>query len=251
MPEHIQPDDWFAGLDFATDVYTGKDGAAVRNARHAGASPEADLLDRRTVPATDDAYRRQLEAVFGPREDLVIGRLASHAEAQRLVRTWSGRGARGQGERLFEIMSGAVGDVFGFTPAPLSWSPGLPADNAIGLFLRGAGWERVVLSIRLLHGPPLAFLDTVIHEQTHRLQHALTSQLNTPMRPLEPLERGLVLYWLRKEPDRKRDYARAQAERDSRRRMQIYRAIPIEHHAYTTAERTVRGAFPGLIPPPT
>ena len=243
MPDDIGPNDWFSGLDFATDVYTARDGADVRGTRRAGASPEADMLDRRTVPADDAAYRRQLGAVFGPREDLVIGRLAAHAEIQRLVRGWKDRGAKPEAERLFGLISGVVGDVLGFTPAPLSWSPGLPADNAIGLFLRGAGWERVVLSIRLLQGPPRAFLETVVHEQTHRLQHALTSQLNTPMRPLDPLERGLVLYWLRKEPDRKRDYARSNAERDPRAGMQLYRAIPIEHHAYSSAERVVAEAF--------
>lgn len=245
----MRPDDWFAGLDFATDVYSGRGGATVRNTRRGGASPEADLLDRGTVPDSDDAYRRQLAAVFGPREDRVIRRLLACDEAQRLACAWKGRGTKPQGERLFGLLSEAMGEAFGFAPAPLSWSPGLPADNAVGLFLRGAGWERVVLSMRLLAGPPLAFLDAVIHEQTHRLQHALTCQLIRSERPLDPLERGLVLYWLRKEPERKRDYARSGAERDPRRRMEIYRAIPIEHHAYATAEKIVAAAFPELLPP--
>jgi len=245
MQDQIRPDDWFAGLDFGTDVYAARDGGTVRNTRAGGASPEADLLDRQTVPADDAAYRARLTEVFGPREARLADRLAHDAEAQRLAARLAGD--RSAGERLHARVSAAMGEVFGFAPAPLSWSAGLPADNAIGLFLRGAGWERVVISLRLLDRPAL-FVDTIVHEQTHRLQHALTCRLNTPQVPLDPLERGLVLYWLRKEPDRKRDYARAARTRDPRMRMALYQAIPIEFHAYGAASRLLRAAFPGLPP---
>ncbi len=243
MEDEIRPTDWFAGLDFGTDVYEATDGGSVRNTRAAGASPEADQLDRQTVPADDAAYRAQLATVFGTREAILCKRLRENVDARRLARTLDGTAAA---ERLFGVLSRALGELFGFEPAPVIWTPGLPADNAIGLFLRGRGWERVVLSLRLLERPA-EFVDTVIHEQTHRLQHALTCRLNTPQIPLHPLERGLVLYWLRKEPERERDYARSARERDSRRRMALYRAIPIEHHAYSMAERVLKDAFPDLV----
>jgi hypothetical protein len=241
MPDDIQPTDWFAGLDFATDTFTGADGASVRSTRRAGAAPEADLLDRQTVPQSDEAYHRQLAAVFEPRETAVRDRLAASAELGSLLGGWSGRGSQRTGDRIFTLVSEAMGEAFGFDPAPLAWSRGLPADNAIGLFLRGAGWEKVVISALLLNRPVREFLDTVVHEQTHRLQHALTCRLNTPRIPLDPQVRGLVLYWLRKEPDRKRDYQVAARMRDPGQRLAFYRKIPIEYHAYGAAERLVNG----------
>jgi len=234
MTDDIQPTDWFAGLDFATDVYDGRKGT-VRATRTAGAAPEADLLDRETVPTDDATYRQRLIEVFGARDDEVARRLAAHPDFRSL--SWDARGLKPGAERLFAIASEIMGDVFGFTPAPLAWSPGYPADNAIGLFLNGPGWEKVVLSIRLLQCPFRMYLETVLHEQTHRLQHALTCQLNTPLRPLPPLERGLVLYWLRHEPERKKGYAAAARERDPRRRLALYRSLPVEHHAYSASER--------------
>ncbi|MBM3274041.1 MAG: hypothetical protein FJZ00_02725 [Candidatus Sericytochromatia bacterium] len=244
MPDEIQPTDWFAGLDFATDTFTGADGASVRSTRRAGAAPEADLLDRQTVPQSEAAYRRQLSDVFGSGEAAVTADLGASPELAGLLKSWPARGSRQTGERIFTLVSEGMGRAFGFTPAHLAWSRGLPADNAIGLFLRGAGWEKVVISALLLNRPVREFLDTVVHEQTHRLQHALTCRLNTPQIPLDPQVRGLVLYWLRKEPDRKRDYQAAARIRDPRERLAFYRSIPIEFHAYGAAERLVHTLLP-------
>lgn len=239
MQDDIQPTDWFSGLDFATDVYSGV-GTDIRSTRRAGASPEADLLDRRTVPADPATYHRRLLEVFGAREEQVAARMVANPQFQALLKTWkrqTGRFPRQQAETVFLLASEAMGDVFGFRPAPLSWSPGLPADNAIGLFLRGAGWEKVILSIRLLEAPAKTFVETVLHEQVHRLQHALTSQLNDPTRSLEPMERGLVLYWLRQEPERQKGYAAAARQSNPAVAKERYRALAVEYHAYSTSER--------------
>lgn len=244
MRDDIQPTDWFSGLDFATDVYSGV-GTDIRSTRQAGASPEADLLDRQTVPADPATYHRRLLEVFGEREEQVAARLASNVQLQALLKAWKpgpGRYPRQQAETIFKLLSDAMGEVFGFRPAPLSWSPGLPADNAIGLFLRGAGWEKVILSIRLLDAPSRTFVETALHEQVHRLQHALTTQLNDPTRPLDPFERGLVLYWLRQEPERQKGYAAAARQSNPAVAKERYRALAVEYHAYSTSER-IAGSF--------
>lgn len=228
------------------ELYNPLDGVDLHSdTLHFSRRPGAPLLVSPGVPDDFEAYKRALLEAFGPLDEALIERLFKEKLLVSAYRSWSPgdpNGNRLLAERSFEIVSRAMGEIYAFKPSPLAFG-NLYRDNAIGLFLYGKGWEKVVLSKKLLTRSYRSVLETMVHEQLHRLQHSLICRLNQTMTaPLPENLHPLVLFWLRDEPNRQAGYQAA--ARNPREARAILRGIAVEYQAYERSEYVLGKLFP-------
>ena len=183
------------------------------------------------APAGFTEYRALLHATFD-REKRRLAEAASADPALLLVcRRWRpGEPAHNRRllEAAFERLSAMMGGIYRFRPASLGHDPAMR-----GHFGRYDYSGVVLVSACLLNEPVGEVVDTLIHEQIHRLQHAMTEALAVPgRRALSPAEVCLARYWEREEPLAQTFYTRALGPED----VEAYRRLGKEYHAFDTAE---------------
>lgn len=111
--------------------------------------------------------------------------LAARLQGDRDVRGLMDRWATLPGKDRFALarrVSAIMGEVYGFAPAPMRLVSDKQADGAYGSFEEKPGpLGRIVLNSKKMmgNGPEVltAFVDTVVHEQTHRYQVHLMDRL--------------------------------------------------------------------------
>ncbi len=241
------PDRYVHSRDQRDDAYNPLDGVDLHSDTLSFSSRQRkNILVPPGVPEDFESYKRLLHRAFDSLDDILVERLFAEKLLVSASRSWNLRDPQGNyliAGKSFEILSKAMGETYFFKPSSLAFGK-LYRDNAIGLFLYGKGWEKVVLSKSLLSRPFKSLLETVVHEQIHRLQHSLTCRLNQAMTdPLPKNLHSLVLYWLRDEPNRKTGYlsaARSSPEESKR----ILRSLAMEYHAYERSEYVIGKIFP-------
>lgn len=218
------------GVDLQTDTF-----------RFSGSRP----VSGPAVPDDFEEYKTKLLRHFAPLDEALVERLFGEKLLVSAYKGWNPKDPRSNlliAQRSFDILARAMGDTYRFAPATLAFGATY-RDNAVGLFLYGKGWEKVVLSKVLLTRPFTSLLEVMVHEQIHRLQHSLICRLNQVLEnPLPKEVHSLVLYWLRDEPNRVKGYE--EARRRPREARAILRRIAIEYHAYERSEYVIRKLFP-------
>lgn len=196
-------------------------------------------FDPGTVPADFEAYRALLHQVMDPAKARLAAALAREPYCRAAFDAWRpGRHRENLNilYAVFEPVSATMGAIYRFRPAPLGYSPGM--GDAIGQYNRQ--YVRIMLSERLLDDPVEELFATIIHEQTHKLQHEMALRLDFASTfPLSLSERSLVYYWEREEGRLRHYYTRAWNDIKEGRGDAAYRRIGKEYHAFDTEETVV------------
>lgn len=182
-------------------------------------------------PDTFEAYRALLHQVFDPAKHR-LARAAAHEpalfDAFRRWRPGEREANLGLLHPVYDRLSALMGDIYGFRPARLGHGSDMRGN--LGLY----DHQGVVrIAEQLLLGPVGEVFDTIVHEQVHCLQHALSEALAEPARrALSPMEARLAAYWLCEEPRAQAFYGRA----ITAELLPAYRRLGKEYHAFDTAE---------------
>lgn len=148
----------------------------VRGLDDAPAPGEKAPLCAAPDPAMEPFSRREHE-----QRDLLAARLHGDPQLRGMLDRWATLTVQ-QKLELARQVSRHMGEVFGFAPAPLTLVSDEQADGAYGQYDSEAGpIGRIELNVTKMRGTSAKvmfdFLDTVVHEQTHRYQDDLVRQL--------------------------------------------------------------------------
>lgn len=180
-----------------------------------------------SLHALQDLYQR----VYGPSLEVVAGRVLHDLALYAALEGWRPGDRDQNGARLqvvFRQLSAILGDALAFKTAPLGR---VDRHRTLGGFY-DHNEQAIFLATSLLASHPAAVVNTIVHEQAHRLQHLLIQRLTYAPRKLSPAERSLALYWYEEgtaQPGA--DYAR-------------YRYNGREYHADQTGKAVVKGLMP-------
>lgn len=143
-----------------------------------------------SLPALKDLFDR----VYGPCLAPVPGRVVHDLALYAALEGWRPGDQDQNGARLqvvFRQLSAIMGDALAFKPAPLGR---VDRHRTLGGYYDHAE-QAIFLATSLLASHPAAVVNTIVHEQAHRLQHLLIQRLTYAPRKLTPAERSLALYW--------------------------------------------------------
>lgn len=191
----------------------------------------APALSTWPPPDNFEAYRALLHQVFDPAKHRLAKAAAREPALFDAFCRWRpGAGAANLAllQAAFDRLSFLMGETYGFAPARLAHGSDLRGN--VGLYAHPGV---VRMAEQLLDGPVGEAFDTIVHEQIHCLQHALSEALAEPSgRALTRNEARLAAYWLREEPRAQAFYGRA----ITADLLPAYRRLGKEYHAFDTAE---------------
>lgn len=180
-----------------------------------------------SLHALQDLYQR----VYGPCLAPMAGRVLHDLALYAALEGWRPGDQARNGARLqvvFRQLTAIMGDALAFKTAPLGR---VDRHRTLGGFY-DHDEQAIFLATSLLASHPAAVVNTIVHEQAHRLQHLLIQRLTYAPRKLTPAERSLALYWYEEgtaQPGA--DYAK-------------YRYNGREYHADQTGKAVVKGLMP-------
>jgi hypothetical protein len=144
-------------------------------------------------PASKAAMQDLLSQVYDPTTPGLIYRMVADTPLFGALETWR-PGAEAHNHKLLRILfdriSAHLGDAYGFKPAPL----GRLDQHRHFLGYYDYAEQAIFLSAAHLAEHPAHAVNTIAHEQAHRLQDLLV-QAVTYHRKLSPPERSLALWW--------------------------------------------------------
>lgn len=145
-------------------------------------------------PPSLQAFKALMQQVYDPSLELLAARVLDDTALFGALDTWRPR----QGEQnlallriVFDRLSAAMGDAFGFVPAPLGR---VDHDRKRGGFY-DPKVKRIFIAASHLTNTPGRLVNTVAHEQAHHLQHLLIERLLYAPQKLSPAERSLALFF--------------------------------------------------------
>lgn len=188
------------------------------------------------LPRSFEEYRDLLARTYDPmKRDLAL-KILEQPALRMALSMWDGRQLTNQHNKnlaneIIRFVSLLMGKVYDFNPAGV-----IIRDLPSGLLgQQDSQANRVYLSPVLLRGRAREFLDTIVHEQIHRLQAELMFRLNLSKKGkvLTPEERALAMYWKMEEPKYRSVTANGwELKGDAMKR---YRELGQEYHAFETA----------------
>jgi hypothetical protein len=144
-------------------------------------------------PPTKAAMQDLITQVYGQTTPGLIYRMVADTPLFGALETWR-PGDAGHNHKLlrilFERISAQLGDAYGFKPAPLGKLD--HSRHYLGYYSYAE--QAIFLSAAHLTDHPAHAVNTIAHEQAHRLQDLLV-QAVTYHRKLPPAERSLGLWW--------------------------------------------------------
>lgn len=158
-------------------------------------------------PPRPEAMRALVEQVYGPCFAPLVPRMVADTPLFGALDSW-----RPGDERhnlvlmriLFERISTHLGDAYGFTPAPLGKVD--HSKHFAGYYDHSA--QKIFLGAAHLHEHVAHAVNTIAHEQTHRLQDLLVQAVTYKPRKLTSAQRSLALWWYDERPvDARQNYA--------------------------------------------
>jgi len=129
---------------------------------------------------------------------------------------------------IFRQLSALLSDAFAFQPAPLGR---VDRHRTLGGYYDHQE-QAIFLSTSLFQSHAAAVVNTIMHEQMHRLQHLLIQRLLYAPRKLSAAERSLATYW--------HSEGTAQPGED----FAAYRYNGREYHADQMAKALIGGLLP-------
>lgn len=177
------------------------------------------------------ALKALYEAVYQPCLAPLPGRILADTALFGAIDTWQPQ--QGNDNLLpvhliFRQLSALLSDAFAFSPAPLGR---VDRHRTLGGYYDHQE-QAIFLSTSLFQAHAAAVVNTIVHEQMHRLQHLLIQRLLYAPRKLAPAERSLATYW--------HDEGTAQPGED----FAAYRYNGREYHADQMAKALIRGLMP-------
>lgn len=232
--------------------YTRGDPARARaRGRHLGASapmlpkgfradlvrPNPEGFEADKVPKNDAEYRQLLHRVFDPHKRELARQMMKVPVFQGAYDIWDHEGDAAKTHvmwELFDRINALMGPIYQFRPAAMGYMPNLR--GAMGMYVEEK--RQVMLGASLLRMPVQETFATIIHEQIHKLQYEMMWRLDHPgVKALTLDERYLVYYWIRCELNGRRE--RAYHDLYVNGKVALYRALPIEYHAFDTEESII------------
>lgn len=198
-------DDWMSELLFEQTLSGSiTPGEEIQPSRTDPGFSQAELVSGFTglkIPTSFEEYKALLAKTYDPKKRELAFIILEQPALRMALSLWDARHPqknRNLAAELVRFVSTLMGKVYGFVPAAALFKdlpPGLRGQQ-------DSYANRIYLSPNLLRLSARDFLDTVIHEQIHRLQAELIGRLvlSKGGKPLTLDERALAMYWKAEEP---------------------------------------------------
>lgn len=229
-------DDWMSELLFEQTTMKGISSPSeeIRSSYSDPGFSQTELVSGFTgmkIPKSVDEYKALLAKTFDPKKRELAFVILEQPALRMALSMWDARHPqknRNLAAEIVRFVSTLMGKVYGFVPAGVIFKelpPGLRGQQ-------DSYANRVYLSPNLLMLSSRDFLDTVVHEQIHRLQAEMMGRLvlSKGGKPLTLDERALAMYWKAEEPKYRSVLSAGwDMKGDTLKR---YRELGQEYHAY-------------------
>lgn len=145
-------------------------------------------------PTSLSALAALYDQVYGPCFVPLASRVVHDLALYGALESWTNKTPDVAGARLhvvFRQLSAHLSEALAFTAAPLGR---VDKHRTLGGFYDESE-QKIFLATSLLNAHPASVVNTIAHEQAHRLQHLLIQRLRYAPRKLSAAERSLALYW--------------------------------------------------------
>ncbi|HBN07991.1 MAG TPA: hypothetical protein DD435_04860 [Cyanobacteria bacterium UBA8530] len=187
------------------------------------------------IPKSPEEYRELLARTYDPKKrDLALA-ILEQPSLRMAISLWDARKAvnnRNLASEINRFVSALMGKVYDFNPAVAQFR-----DLPPGLLGQQDSYNnKIFLSPRLCGGRAREFLETLIHEQIHRLQAELMFRLSLSKKgkAMSLDERALAMYWKSEEPKYRSVLASGWDFKGDT--LQRYRDLAQEYHAFETGD---------------